>query len=89
MDEDPYKDLFQTTPACLSDSAFFTEKNIKNEIEILDHLKNNLKDDGLVFSSRVVDAFHTSLKCHDINPLTVLAGVSGTGKTLLPFDMPR
>ena len=32
----------------------------------------------------MVRAFHTSLKVADISPLVVLAGISGTGKSLLP-----
>src|SRR5262249_13581724 len=32
----------------------------------------------------VLHAFHTSLKTGDISPLTVLAGISGTGKSELP-----
>jgi predicted Zn-ribbon and HTH transcriptional regulator len=39
---------------------------------------------GLSFSKRVLWAFHTSLKTAEWSPLTVLAGVSGTGKSELP-----
>ena len=39
---------------------------------------------GLHFSSRILKAFHTSLKTAEWSPLTVLAGVSGTGKSELP-----
>ena len=41
---------------------------------------------GLLFHKRTIKSFHTALKCQYINPLTVLAGVSGTGKTLLPIQ---
>ena len=40
---------------------------------------------GLHFPERVQLAFHTSLKAAHINPLVVLAGVSGTGKSALPM----
>jgi hypothetical protein len=40
---------------------------------------------GLIFPERVMHAFHTSLKVADISPLVVLAGISGTGKSELPF----
>ncbi|MCQ2402918.1 MAG: AAA family ATPase [Lentisphaeria bacterium] len=50
----------------------------------LEELGNNLKDHGLLFSERTLRAFHTSLKVMDISPLVILAGVSGTGKSLLP-----
>ncbi|EKD07035.1 AAA family ATPase [Arthrospira platensis] len=39
---------------------------------------------GLTFTRRVVNAFHTSLKVQDISALVVLAGISGTGKSELP-----
>ena len=55
-----------------------------DEREMLQDFRRALSDARLQFPDRTVKAFHTSLKCQDINPLTVLAGVSGTGKTLLP-----
>jgi len=39
---------------------------------------------GLQFNSRILKAFHTALKTAEWSPLTVLAGVSGTGKSELP-----
>jgi hypothetical protein len=39
---------------------------------------------GLHFSPRILKAFHTALKTSEWSPLTVLAGVSGTGKSELP-----
>lgn len=39
---------------------------------------------GLYFNSRILKAFHTALKTAEWSPLTVLAGVSGTGKSELP-----
>ena len=54
------------------------------ERELLQDFKTALSEAHLTFPDRTVKAFHTALKCQDINPLTVLAGVSGTGKTLLP-----
>ena len=55
-----------------------------DERDMLQAFKRALHNAHLKFPDRTVNAFHTSLKCQDINPLTVLAGVSGTGKTLLP-----
>ncbi len=80
-----YDDLLKIEPACLNKKAFNRKRPEEQESMALQKLKNDLQTEGLIFSPRVVDAFHTSLKCHDINPLTVLAGVSGTGKTLLPM----
>jgi hypothetical protein len=39
---------------------------------------------GLHFNPRILRAFHTALKTAEWSPLTVLAGVSGTGKSELP-----
>jgi hypothetical protein len=39
---------------------------------------------GLHFSPRILKAFHTALKTSEWSPLTILAGVSGTGKSELP-----
>ena len=59
---------------------FLIEKISKIENKI----KNSFKEVGFKFSDRLLYAFHTSLKIGDWNPLTVLAGVSGTGKSELP-----
>ncbi len=79
-----YADLLEKQPLCLSKDAFKGKRDDEDEWVLLQRVKRTLRSEGLVFSSRIIDAFHTSLKCHDINPITVLAGVSGTGKTLLP-----
>jgi hypothetical protein len=55
-----------------------------DEDEALRSVKETLRQRGLIFSDRVVNAFHTSLKISSISPLTVLAGISGTGKSELP-----
>jgi predicted nucleic acid-binding Zn-ribbon protein len=54
------------------------------ESEALDRVGRLLRDCGLRFSRRTIYAFHTSLKTAVISPLTVLAGISGTGKSQLP-----
>ena len=72
------------------EQAYFTIEEIENEEEIVDEIKwlnkikNSFKEIGFKFSDRLLYAFHTSLKVGDWNPLTVLAGVSGTGKSELP-----
>jgi peptidoglycan hydrolase CwlO-like protein len=85
----PYTDLLVKEPSCLFEEMFSEALPEQEEARVLRKLKNGLKESGLLFPSRVIDAFHTCLKCHDINPLTVLAGVSGTGKTLLPVAYAR
>lgn len=47
-------------------------------------IRESCKKSGLVFPRRLLYAFHTSLKTADWTPLTVLGGVSGTGKSELP-----
>jgi hypothetical protein len=81
---DSYADLLKREPICLKKEAFIGKREEHDESMLLQKVKKVLQQEGLIFHSRVIDAFHTSLKCHDINPITVLAGVSGTGKTLLP-----
>ena len=55
-----------------------------SEEERIEAFKNNLDAHGLVFHPRIIQAFHTGLKIADASPLVVLAGISGTGKSLLP-----
>ena len=56
-----------------------------DESTALSRLAEHLRAKGLHFPERVQLAFHTSLKAAHINPLVVLAGVSGTGKSALPM----
>ena len=55
-----------------------------NELEWLDGIAQSCNDYGVKFPRRILDAFHTSLKVAEYSPITVLAGVSGTGKSELP-----
>jgi hypothetical protein len=55
-----------------------------NEIEWLESIEKSCINYGLRFSKRILYAFHTALKTSEWSPLTVLAGVSGTGKSELP-----
>ncbi len=59
------------------------EKKI-DEIKWIDGIIAKCKESGYEFSRRLFYSFHTSLKTSDMSPLTVLAGVSGTGKSKLP-----
>ncbi len=56
----------------------------EGEDELLSAFENALQERELAFSPRMIRAFHTSLKIADQSPLVVLAGISGTGKSLLP-----
>ncbi len=55
-----------------------TEDDLLTEFEI------TLKDLGLRYPGQIIRAFHTALKVNDLSPLTVLSGLSGTGKSQLP-----
>lgn len=54
------------------------------EQEWLDSISRSSLDYGLKFPRRILHAFHTALKTSEWSPVTVLAGVSGTGKSELP-----
>jgi len=55
-----------------------------SESEWLGSIIDSCNSYGLKFNPRIVKAFHTALKTAEWSPLTVLAGVSGTGKSELP-----
>ena len=55
-----------------------------SEIDWLNFIDNGCKFMGLSFPKRILYAFHTAVKISDWSCITVLAGVSGTGKSELP-----
>lgn len=55
-----------------------------SEIEWLDTIGKRCDDYEIHFPQRILYAFHTALKISDWSSITVLAGVSGTGKSELP-----
>ena len=55
-----------------------------DEIKWLDAIGQKCANYGLSFNKRILYAFHTALKTAEWSPLTILAGVSGTGKSELP-----
>lgn len=60
------------------------ESSKLSETEWLGNIEDKIKKSGLYFPRRILNAFHTALKTSEMSPLTVLAGVSGTGKSELP-----
>lgn len=50
----------------------------------LDSISRSSLDYGIRFPRRILHAFHTALKTSEWSPVTILAGVSGTGKSELP-----
>lgn len=55
-----------------------------SESEWLEDIQNNFEKYEFQVHPRLLKSFHTSLKSADMSPITVLAGVSGTGKSELP-----
>ncbi len=78
-DHDPCEDLWD---------PYFTERiptgDAAHEQERLEAMQQALDSAHIRMPKRTLYAFHTALKIQGISPLTVLAGISGTGKSLLP-----
>lgn len=55
-----------------------------SETAWLESIYNQCIKYGITFPRRILYAFHTALKISDWSSITVLAGVSGTGKSELP-----
>ena len=71
-------------PACLTVGKANSAWSPKSETDALEQVESSLRKHDLRFDTRVIRAFHTALKINDISPITVLAGISGTGKSQLP-----
>lgn len=56
----------------------------KNEIKWLENIENGMNKYGVKYPQRLLYAFHTTLKSATMSPLSILSGVSGTGKSELP-----
>jgi hypothetical protein len=82
LEEDPIADLVQL-PVLLQ-GAIPAPRGPQTEVEALHEVRVYLREHKLTYDPRTVAAFHTALKINDTSQLTVLAGVSGTGKSLLP-----
>lgn len=60
-------------------------KNKENdELKWLEYIEANMKKYGVEYPQRLLYAFHTALKTASMSPISVLSGVSGTGKSELP-----
>ncbi|HFA60018.1 MAG TPA: hypothetical protein ENJ83_04940 [Rhodospirillales bacterium] len=81
-DEDALAE-FHELPTCFVSAK---ARETMSEEKALDDLRAHLQRRGLHYPKRVLEAFHTCLKIADISPLTVLAGISGTGKSALPRE---
>jgi len=59
-------------------------RDATDERVALDQLRRLVEETGFDIPRRLQNAFHTALKTSDISCLTVMAGVSGTGKSAFP-----
>ncbi|WP_104712952.1 hypothetical protein [Helicobacter cetorum] len=55
-----------------------------NEIDFLKNIQEKMEQQGIIYPKRLLYSFHSALKSASLCPLSVLAGVSGTGKSKLP-----
>ena len=60
------------------------ELKIDNELDYLENIYNDISVYGVKYPKRLLYAFHTAIKSASFSPLTILSGVSGTGKSELP-----
>ncbi len=79
-----YEELEQPPAAIENFLKHFDET--EDEATALEQFQKYLMGEGFFYSSRTLKAFHTSLKVQNINPISVLAGLSGTGKTQLALQ---
>ena len=74
---------FRNLPDCLKEFESPLDA-VEKEEDILLEFKDALENVGFEYHDRIIKAFHTALKVNDLSPLTVLSGLSGTGKSQLP-----
>ena len=80
--------LRQNAFASLKEGVFSIAKKSapvnESELEALEKVADHIEKSKFVVPERLLFAFHTSLKTSDMSSLTVMAGVSGTGKSAIP-----
>lgn len=64
--------------------GFDSRSSTKDEVAWLEDVWSKCENYGIKFNKRILYAFHTALKINEWSTITVLAGVSGTGKSELP-----
>lgn len=80
--------LRQNAFASLKEGVFSIPQNVapvnEGELDALANVADHMEKSKFVVPERLLYAFHTSLKTSDMSSLTVMAGVSGTGKSAIP-----
>lgn len=83
-DSNSVDDDLRRLPDCLAIPHLAIAFPAQQEAEALDTVARHLDRQGLKYNERTMFAFHTALKVNETSQMTILAGVSGTGKSLLP-----
>jgi len=80
--------LRQNAFASLTEGVFSVAERTtpanEDELNALATVADHMERSNFVVPERLLYAFHTSLKTSDMSSLTVMAGVSGTGKSAIP-----
>lgn len=82
-EEDPLRELKQA-PQVVQRLVEWPQTANVSEIEALKKVRQRFEAFGLQYPDRTLRAFHTAMKVNDTTQMTVLAGISGTGKSQLP-----
>lgn len=82
-EEDPLRELKQA-PQVVQRLIEWRPSSIASEIDALKRVRQRFEAFGLQYPDRTLRAFHTAMKVNDTTQMTVLAGISGTGKSQLP-----
>lgn len=82
-EQDPLRELKQS-PQVVLRLIEWKQSGNPSETEALKKVRQRFEAFGLEYPDRTLRAFHTSMKVNDTTQMTVLAGISGTGKSQLP-----
>ena len=82
-EEDPLRDL-RNPPEVVTQLRGWPTQSNPSEAEALLRVKRRFEAFGLDYPDRTLRAFHTAMKVNESTQMTVLAGISGTGKSQLP-----
>lgn len=77
-------DAFEKLPLVLEQLRGWSEWNPEDEAAALKRVKDRMEEIGLKYHNRTIHAFHTAMKVNETTQITILAGISGTGKSQLP-----
>ncbi len=82
-EDDPLVDL-KKAPQVVAQLRQWPMQSNPSESEALLRVKKRFEAFGLDYPDRTLRAFHTAMKVNESTQMTVLAGISGTGKSQLP-----